>query len=110
MVFTLEVPGATPDGGFQGSSFTLRGLLLSRLIHARLAPCAVSFAALRLSGDIVKFEETGADKTPMSDAERFALAMSQVAGRRLKYSDLTGKDESPRHQTTGTGQAQPASF
>jgi hypothetical protein len=40
----------------------------------------------------------------MTDAERFKLAMSQVAGRRLTYTELTGKDESPRHVPTGTGE------
>jgi len=40
----------------------------------------------------------------MSDADRFALAMSQVAGKRLTYAELTGKDQSPRHETTGTGE------
>jgi transposase-like protein len=47
-----------------------------------------------------------ADKSPMTDSERFKLAMSQVSGRRLTYSDLTGKDESPRHVSTGTGETQ----
>src|SRR5579863_3333265 len=47
-----------------------------------------------------------ADKTPMNDAERFAIAMSLVAGRRLTYTNLTGKDESLRHVPTGTGEAQ----
>lgn len=41
-----------------------------------------------------------------SDADRFALAMSQVAGKRITYSELTGKDESPRHVPTGAGQTQ----
>ena len=40
----------------------------------------------------------------LNDADRFARAMSQVAGRRLTYSELTGKDESPRSQATGTGE------
>jgi transposase-like protein len=40
----------------------------------------------------------------LTDADRFARAMSQVAGRRLTYSELTGKDGSPRHAATGTGQ------
>jgi len=39
-------------------------------------------------------------------AERFALAMSQVAGKRLTYSELTGKDQSPRTSPTGTGETQ----
>jgi hypothetical protein len=47
-----------------------------------------------------------ADKSLMNDAERFKLAMSQVAGRRLTYANLTGKDESPRHLPTGTGETQ----
>ena len=46
------------------------------------------------------------DRTPMNDSERFKLAMSQVAGRRLTYSELTGKDESPRHVPTGAGETQ----
>jgi len=37
------------------------------------------------------------------DAMRFAEAMTRVAGHRLTYSQLTGKDESPSHETTGTG-------
>jgi len=39
----------------------------------------------------------------ISDAARFAEAMSRIAGHRLTYSQLTGNDESPRHETTGTG-------
>ena len=43
----------------------------------------------------------------LNDSDRFRIAMSQIGGRpykRLTYSDLTGKDESPRQQTTGTGE------
>jgi transposase-like protein len=42
----------------------------------------------------------------VTPAERFARAMSQVAGRRLTYSELTGKDQSPRHVPTGAGETQ----
>jgi transposase-like protein len=42
----------------------------------------------------------------MNDGQRFVLAMSQIGGKRLTYSELTGKDESPRHETTGTGETQ----
>jgi hypothetical protein len=45
-------------------------------------------------------DENGAK---ISDAARFAEAMSRVTGRRLTYSELTGKDQSPRHETTGAG-------
>lgn len=37
------------------------------------------------------------DSTKMTDGERFAQAMRQIVGRRLTYSDLTGKSESPHH-------------
>jgi transposase-like protein len=39
----------------------------------------------------------------ISDAVRFAEAMSQVAGKRLTYSELTGKSDSPHMPETGTG-------
>jgi transposase-like protein len=42
----------------------------------------------------------------MNDSQRFALAMSQLAGKRLTYSELTGKDQSPRHEATGTRETQ----
>jgi ISXO2 transposase-like protein len=40
----------------------------------------------------------------MHDGQRFELGMSQVLGKRLTYSELTGKDESPRHEATGAGE------
>lgn len=43
----------------------------------------------------------------MTDSERFANAMALVAGKRLTYSDLTGKDAPPRHAPMGTGEAEP---
>ena len=42
----------------------------------------------------------------IGDGTRFTEAMRHVAGKRLTYSELTGKDESPRHETTGTGEAE----
>jgi len=41
----------------------------------------------------------------MDDSQRFALAMSQIAGKRLTYAELTGKDADALHSpTTGTGE------
>jgi transposase-like protein len=42
----------------------------------------------------------------MNDSQRFELAMSQVFGKRLTYDQLTGKNQSPRHEPTGAGEAQ----
>lgn len=46
------------------------------------------------------------NRKDLDDSGRFALGMSQVFGKRLTYSQLTGKDESPRHETTGTGETE----
>jgi transposase-like protein len=40
----------------------------------------------------------------LNDADRFAAVMSEVLGRRLTYSDLTGKSDSPHHAPTGAGE------
>jgi len=40
----------------------------------------------------------------ISDGVRFADALSRIGGHRLTYSQLTGKDQSPRHETTGAGE------
>jgi transposase-like protein len=43
----------------------------------------------------------------LTDAARFNKAMSQVGGgRHLSYAELTGKDESPRYETTRAGETQ----
>lgn len=59
-----------------------------------------------LNEQVFRFNNRKQGRRKISDAERFAVAMSQVFGHRLTYSELTGKNESPRHETTGTGTAQ----
>jgi transposase-like protein len=46
------------------------------------------------------------NRKDLNDGQRFQLAMSQVAGKRLTYAELTGKDESPRYEATGTGETE----
>ena len=43
----------------------------------------------------------------INDGQRFALAMSQIGGKRLTYSELTGKDESARRNDRGGGNTNP---
>jgi len=50
------------------------------------------------------YRKDGARK--LTDSDRFSAAMSQVLGRRLTYSDLTGKSDSPHHAATGAGETQ----
>jgi transposase-like protein len=53
---------------------------------------------------VFRFNNRRNDERKLTDSERFELAMQQIAGKRLTYSDLTGKSESPHHAPTGTGQ------
>jgi transposase-like protein len=47
------------------------------------------------------------NRKDMNDGQRFALAMSQVFGKRLTYSELTGKDaDTLHHEATGTRETQ----
>jgi transposase-like protein len=41
------------------------------------------------------------NRKDMNDSQRFELGMGQVFGKRLTYAQLTGKNDSPRHETTG---------
>ena len=50
------------------------------------------------------------NRKDMNDGQRFELAMSQIGRKRLTYSELTGKDQSPRHETTRAGEASQVSF
>ncbi len=59
-----------------------------------------------LDEQVFRFNNRATKDNPLNDADRFALAMSQVAGKRLTYADLTGKNESPRHVPMGTGETQ----
>jgi hypothetical protein len=47
------------------------------------------------------------NRKDMNDSNRFELAMSKTAGKRLTYAELTSKSQAPHHEATGPGQAIP---
>ena len=54
---------------------------------------------------VFRFNNRATKDNKLTDADRFALLMSQVAGKRLTYAQLTGKDtDSVCHPEAGTGQ------
>jgi len=59
-----------------------------------------------LDEQVFRFNNRATKDNPLNDADRFALAMSQIGGKRLTYSELTGKNDSPRQDPMGTGQAE----
>jgi transposase-like protein len=53
-----------------------------------------------LDEQVFRYNNRGSHARKVTDADRFTLAMSQSAGRRLTYDDLTGKSDSPHHAAT----------
>ena len=55
-----------------------------------------------------RFNNRSTKKNPLTDADRFALVMSQVAGKRITYAELTGKGtDTVCHPEAGTGEEEP---
>jgi transposase-like protein len=61
-----------------------------------------------LSEQVFRYNNRATKDNKLTDADRFAVAMSQVHGKRLTYAELTGKDADSLHQPeAGTGQTEP---
>ncbi|MGB3630407.1 MAG: transposase [Terracidiphilus sp.] len=61
-----------------------------------------------LSEQVFRYNNRPTKDNKITDSDRFPLAMSQVAGKRLTYAKLTGKDtDSACHPEAGTGQEEP---
>jgi transposase-like protein len=59
-----------------------------------------------INEQVFRFNNRATKGNRLDDSDRFTLAMSQVLGHRLTYNELTGKDQSPRHETTGAGETE----
>jgi len=58
-----------------------------------------------LDEQVFRFNNRATKDNPLSDSNRFTFAMSQVAGKRLTYAQLTGKGvDSLHHPAAGTGE------
>lgn len=54
---------------------------------------------------VFRFNNRATRDNKLTDADRFALLMMKLAGKRLTYAQLTGKDSNePHHPEAGTGQ------
>jgi len=61
-----------------------------------------------LDEQVFRYNNRATKDNKLTDADRFALLMSQVAGKRLTYATLTGKDTDSLHPSSaGTGQEEP---
>jgi hypothetical protein len=58
----------------------------------RAAPTLEPFHLFRyLDEQCFRFNNRATKDNPLNDADRFTFAMTQIAGRRLTYAELTGK-------------------
>lgn len=82
--------------------------LLKRSLHGTYVAVEPFHLARYVDEQVFRFNHRKDGKRTISDSERFNRALSQMGGfqKRLTYAELTGKNESPRHPETGTGQAQ----
>ncbi len=46
-----------------------------------------------LDEQMFRFNNRATRDNPLNDSDRFALALSQIVGKRLTYSELTGKED-----------------
>ena len=76
--------------------------LLKRTLRGTYVAVEPFHLSRYLDEQAFRFNNRKEGERKISDAERFQTAMSAVLGYRLTYSELTGKDASPRQQTTGT--------
>jgi transposase-like protein len=61
-----------------------------------------------LDEQVFRYNNRATRDNPLNDSDRFAYLMAKVAGKRLTYATLTGKDaDSLHHETAGTGQEEP---
>jgi transposase-like protein len=52
-----------------------------------------------VSEQVFRYNNRATADNPLNDADRFALLMSQVGGKRLTYKELTGKMAQPLHHS-----------
>jgi transposase-like protein len=73
----------------------LGGKLLKRNLSGTYV-CVEPFHLDRyVDEQVFRFNNRGNKENPINDGERFRLLLSQIAGKRLTYSALTGKDSLP---------------
>jgi transposase-like protein len=76
--------------------------LLKRSLRGTYVAVEPFHLARYVDEQVFRYNNRSTKEHPRNDSDRFKLAMSQVLNRHLTYSDLTGKSESPHHETTGT--------
>lgn len=51
-----------------------------------------------IAEQVFRYNNRATKDNPLNDADRFAIAVSQIVGKRLTYAELTGKDDAAARQ------------
>jgi transposase-like protein len=82
--------------------------LLKRTLHGTYVSVEPFHLDRYLDEQMFRFNNRATKDNKLNDADRFAFLMGQVAGKRLTYAELTGKQvDSPHHETAETGMEEP---
>ena len=65
--------------------------LLKRMLSGTYVAVEPFHLDAYLDEQVFRYNNRSTADNPLTDADRFALAVSQVAGKRLTYAELTGK-------------------
>jgi hypothetical protein len=65
--------------------------LLKRGLHGTYVAVEPFHLSRYTDEQVFRFNNRATKDKPMTDADRFALAVSQISGKRLTYAELTGK-------------------
>ncbi len=82
--------------------------LLKRTLHGTYVSVEPFHLDAYIDEQVFRFNNRATKDNKLTDADRFAFLMAQVAGKRLTYAELTGKDADSLHQQTAeTGMEEP---
>jgi transposase-like protein len=70
--------------------------LLKRSLHGSYVAVEPFHLFRYVDEQVFRYNNRGSREQKISDADRFNLALTQIAGKRLTYSELTGKDWQPQ--------------
>lgn len=80
--------------------------LLKRSLHGTYVAVEPFHLSRYVDEQVFRYNHRKDGDRKLTDADRFAAVMSEVLNRRLTYSQLTGKSDSPHHSATGTRETQ----
>src|SRR5437870_12189565 len=106
----LTRPRLTCVDKFTSTEWKISGRSLKRSLKGTYVAVEPFHLSRYVDEQVFRYNHRKEGDRKLTNADRLAMLMSQVVGHRLTYSELTGKSDSPHHETTGTGEADQVPF